>query len=297
MLRWLFPLLLISSTTFAHKNDHISKVPEARLRLSTHNCTSPCTITLDGSKSLASKGKSLSRYVFELGNGETIESDKPVIEFTYINFVKTSDQKKSERYKKWKKIIEWANKKFKEVEKFEPTLTVVQSDGNNSKKDKKHLVVKASDVLPSIDGDDVIPPRPDQALSDSTLLGIDVDQDGVRDDVELWINSSITNANQRKGLKQNAKAWQEGLKVVDDKQASIQTTIRSLEASECLIAILGGDIRAQSTLRKKAEAEFYNTKERIIAEDKKGRNYNGATISTYDPSAKEDRLKCEFTIE
>ena len=33
----------------------------------------------------------------------------------------------------------------------------------------------------------VIPPEPDKALNDSTLLGIDVNDNGVRDDVERWI--------------------------------------------------------------------------------------------------------------
>jgi len=33
----------------------------------------------------------------------------------------------------------------------------------------------------------VLPPEPDKALNDSTLLGIDVNDNGVRDDVERWI--------------------------------------------------------------------------------------------------------------
>jgi hypothetical protein len=33
----------------------------------------------------------------------------------------------------------------------------------------------------------VLPPEPDKALNDSTLLGIDINNNGVRDDVERWI--------------------------------------------------------------------------------------------------------------
>jgi len=33
----------------------------------------------------------------------------------------------------------------------------------------------------------VLPPEPDKVLNDSTLLGIDVNENGVRDDVERWI--------------------------------------------------------------------------------------------------------------
>ena len=33
----------------------------------------------------------------------------------------------------------------------------------------------------------MLPPEPDKTLNDSTLLGIDVNNNGVRDDVERWI--------------------------------------------------------------------------------------------------------------
>ena len=33
----------------------------------------------------------------------------------------------------------------------------------------------------------VLPPEPDKTLNDFTLLGIDVNDNGVRDDVERWI--------------------------------------------------------------------------------------------------------------
>lgn len=289
--------ILLTCLLFSFSGYADDKKPEAKLKLSEHNCVSPCKITLDGSKSEASKGKTITKYIFGLGNGDTIESVTPMIEFTYFNFVEENDSKKKDRYKKWKKYIDWSHHKFKKLEKFETTLKIVQSDYQTSKEDKQQLTVKGSDVLPTVDGDDVIPPKPDQALSDSTLLGIDVDGDNARDDVEIFINNNITNINQRRGLKQNARAWQEGLSVVDDKPASIQASIKSLEASGCLIAIMADDLLASSKLRKKIEAEFYNTKDRLIAEDKKSRNFNGASMSTYDPFAKEDLLKCEFTIE
>ena len=41
--------------------------------------------------------------------------------------------------------------------------------------------------MPEIVNGHTLPPEPDKALNNSTLLGIDVNNNGVRDDVERWI--------------------------------------------------------------------------------------------------------------
>ncbi len=254
--------ILLSSNLLAH--DH-NKQPEAKLRLSDHECKSPCTVTLDGSKSEATKGKTITKYIFDLGNGEIIESSTPSIEYTYINFVEDKDPKKKVKYKKWKKFIDWCHSKFKKYEKFEPSLKIVQSDNQTSKPDEKKLLVKGTDVLPTIDGDDLVPPKPNQALSDSTLLGTDLDGDLVRDDVELFINKSTNNVGIRLAQKQVAKGMTIELAKLGDNQAvlaAIQVTLRALSclsdkkaiANQDFTDYLGGILKVQ-----------YNTIERIKA--------------------------------
>jgi len=48
------------------------------------------------------------------------------------------------------------------------------------------LMAVSNDLIQKIHGH-TLPPEPDKALNDSTLLGIDVNNNGVRDDVERWI--------------------------------------------------------------------------------------------------------------
>lgn len=268
----LLTCLLFSISSFAHGDD---KRPEAELKLSDHNCTSPCKITLDGSKSKASKGQTITKYIFDLGNGDTIESITPVVEFTYINFVEGNDLKKKERYKKWKKYIEWSHKKFKKSEKFETSLKVVQSDNHTSKEDKQVLHVKASDILPTIDGDDVIPPKPDQVLSDSTLLGIDMDGDGVRDDLELWVNQVTAVMDFRKALKQNLKYSRLVQQYSSDPTQVKLFMKKAASAIGCLSAQATKGYSGKEALRKLSIAEKlvskmssleFNTQERMLTE-------------------------------
>ncbi len=49
------------------------------------------------------------------------------------------------------------------------------------------------------------PPMPDNQLNDATLLGIDSNHDGIRDDVEIWINRNIEDKNLRLIFKQMAR--------------------------------------------------------------------------------------------
>ena len=44
-----------------------------------------------------------------------------------------------------------------------------------------------ADKTPWIVDGHTLPPEPDKALNDTMLLGIDVNNNGVRDDVERWI--------------------------------------------------------------------------------------------------------------
>ena len=55
-----------------------------------------------------------------------------------------------------------------------------------------------------IDGDDVIPPSP-SIWSYFTVEGVDSDNDGVRDDFELYVNENYSSPNLRRALKYEAK--------------------------------------------------------------------------------------------
>ena len=56
-----------------------------------------------------------------------------------------------------------------------------QSDGNSTSKE-----VKADQEVTVINGH-TLPPEPDPDINNATLLGVDSNDNGVRDDVEWWI--------------------------------------------------------------------------------------------------------------
>lgn len=85
---------------------------------------------------------------------------------------------------------------------------------------------KAGDV---IDNNDVVPPSP-SILSYFTVEGADDDLDGVRDDIEIWINEEFDDPNIRMALKQEARAWykkmfvtspEENLRIIEDLRQAV----------------------------------------------------------------------------
>jgi hypothetical protein len=97
-----------------------------------------------------------------------------------------------------------------------------------------------------------------------TLAGIDSDNDGVRDDVQRWINEEYpmsTSPSTHQALKQGAKTMQAIVLNSENRAAAIQAQIKDLEAASCLWWIKGADTK----IEKLARAHFYNTPERIQA--------------------------------
>jgi hypothetical protein len=62
------------------------------------------------------------------------------------------------------------------------------------------------------------PSIPDEDENNKTLLGIDQNKNGIRDDVDIWINRSAKNYNELMALRQAARAYQDYLKVVEQNQ-------------------------------------------------------------------------------
>jgi hypothetical protein len=61
---------------------------------------------------------------------------------------------------------------------------------------------------PMFDGE-VEPPMPNPKDNDKTLLGIDTNNNGIRDDIDIWINRTGKTYNERMALRQLARAYRE----------------------------------------------------------------------------------------
>jgi hypothetical protein len=103
-------------------------------------------------------------------------------------------------------------------------------------------------------------PMPDPKINNSTLAGVDSDNNGIRDDIQRYINENYQNKPSTKlALKQFAEAYQQKLTSSVDKQTTIDNGAKESESIMCLGWINSGATRFVNEI----EPLQLNTKERI----------------------------------
>jgi hypothetical protein len=135
---------------------------------------------------------------------------------------------------------------------------------------------------------------PDPKKNNSTLAGIDSDRDGIRDDVQRWINESYPDSlKKRLALKQSARDFQLDLLSFENKELSIQAAKQGLNSSNCIDYIFG--LEEASKISKKFQALFLNTNERILAEMKGNQNFSGQSYRL--PKENDFKNYCNFDVD
>ncbi len=76
-----------------------------------------------------------------------------------------------------------------------------------------------------------LPPMPDEKINNSTLLGIDINNNGVRDDVERWIYETYKHPIERGIFMQSVRAYQ---KVIVNPKNAHETALYEDEYLSCL---------------------------------------------------------------
>lgn len=84
---------------------------------------------------------------------------------------------------------------------------------------------------------EIEPAFPDKILNAKTLTGVDVNNNGIRDDIDVWIDRSALNQNETKAMRQYSKAKQAWLKACETKTDSAAIDEKILEATECLASL------------------------------------------------------------
>lgn len=130
------------------------------------------------------------------------------------------------------------------------------------------------DVMVYYDGD-LEPPAPGTA-GDATLLGVDTDNDGVRDDVERWINKKNLLSNQRSVLITFAKHLQSRTQVSQDRATSNTLTRKILNYDYCMK--LQFSPAQLKKLTADVQIEQYNTRERLIEWARTQGNFGGQEL-------------------
>ncbi len=137
-----------------------------------------------------------------------------------------------------------------------------------------------------------LPPEPDQEINNATLLGIDSNNNGVRDDVERWIYHTYSSPIERGLLMQFSRAYQ---KVIVNPSQALQTKKYVDNASSCEFYFLENN---KNFLNKYEYVYFtkemrrvqFNTLKRHIAYEK----YQGALSGGVYSSSPALKNKCEF---
>lgn len=133
-------------------------------------------------------------------------------------------------------------------------------------------------------------PLPNDKENSKTIAGVDSDGDGIRDDVQRWINETyISNLNVKLAVKQMAINIQQELISADNVEQSRIATAKALASGTCLGTIIGMEERSKITAE--LHSKILNTKDRHYANIKVNSNFSGQTISI----KREDRkLTCDF---
>lgn len=135
---------------------------------------------------------------------------------------------------------------------------------------------------------------PDPVKNDATVAGIDSDGDGIRDDIQIWINQKFaSDPNVRLGVQQLARAGQLRLLQIHSKDLSIAATRKYLESSSCLSFVVGSE--SNTKIANEFETRLLNTKDRLYASMRASDNFSGETIIL--PRIEEEKALCDFNID
>ena len=138
----------------------------------------------------------------------------------------------------------------------------------------------------------VLPPDPGKA-GKVTLLGIDTDGDGVRDDIQRYIYFTYPDDKKlRLGLTYYAIEFQGVLKDANDREAAYDHANKMSHHGECLFYIKGEE---SIDIRRRLRAEILNTRERSIAYIKYSDNLGGRIIR--GAPQKEWKDSCSFDVD
>jgi len=135
-------------------------------------------------------------------------------------------------------------------------------------------------------------PMPDPNKNNATVAGIDSDTDGIRDDIQIWINEEFSTKPQVKmAMRQLAMSRQLDLTNVENKEKSVAAGKKYLDDLTCLRVIVGVD--QKSKLSDDLNKKLLNTKDRLYADIKANANFSGQAWEL--PSTNEEKAAlCSF---
>ena len=140
-----------------------------------------------------------------------------------------------------------------------------------------------------------LPPEPDPQVNNATLLGVDVNNNGVRDDVERWIYETYRHPIERGVFMQLSKALQ--YRIENPKEAWKYIYIEG-KASECLI--YWSDVKNKVNyidINQRIQNIQFNTEARKESDTIYQKTLSGGVIEDNGLNANELIKQCDFSVE
>jgi len=145
-----------------------------------------------------------------------------------------------------------------------------------------------------------LPPEPDPIVNNSTLLGIDVNNNGVRDDVERWIYTYYEKPIEHAVIMQSARAYQI---VIQEPEKALENLQYILDASDCesYWSMSEEDAKSQGeafwleeykNYSKEMKPVQFNTADRFLTYKKFNQTLSGGVYSS--SSLNEWKNRCDF---
>lgn len=135
-------------------------------------------------------------------------------------------------------------------------------------------------------------PMPDRAKNKATIAGVDTDRNGIRDDIQIWINEEFKDRPTVKlAMEQLARDRTLQLLTTSNIEESRRVTTKALDSGICLYSVVGIDRKEK--LFQELEERLVNTKDRIHASIQASANFSG---SGYELAGDKEEKKatCDF---
>ncbi len=141
----------------------------------------------------------------------------------------------------------------------------------------------------------VLPPEPDPVLNNATLLGIDVNNNGVRDDVERWIYETYKDKHPIHIAMQAARAYKQVLETSErakEIQKSVNAPLYCSWYYQYDVEDLGRKILVQERIDAPIKSIYFDTNSRSTIYRKYDKLLSGDSYKL--PRMKERKALCDF---
>ena len=134
--------------------------------------------------------------------------------------------------------------------------------------------IKEKDYVAGVVDGDPEPPYATPKMSKSSLLGIDKDNDGVRDDIEIWINRNVDEAKIRQYFKVYVKRQVSFLNCSDNDKCSQELKVL-MRNTTCVFIIetKHWPEKRITQLEKVVDSLFFNTPDRKLKKNVREKSY------------------------